>query len=109
MKIIRRTDGVRGGCEGISQVRLALMYDEMDIGVTPEQYAAGWRRYSDVLIAEAAAERPFHRPDAFWSFDKGIVLNCPANPETEKEALIRLGLPLTDEEKAILASEGGGW
>jgi hypothetical protein len=68
------------------------------------EYAKAWRLHREALIAEAAAQRPFHRPDAYWTFEIG---DCTVGLEDEESALVRLGLPLTAEEMAIVSEKAG--
>lgn len=67
------------------------------------QYEEAWRRHREDLLAECA---PFCRPDAYWEVDVGYQPACQANGyESEKSALLRLGLPLTATEKRMLSSQ----
>ncbi len=65
---------------------------------SPEEYEAAWWRYRETLIFELGA---FRRPDAFWWIEVGYVPDCPAHGyESERAALIRLGLMLSPQEAA---------
>jgi len=68
-----------------------------------------WERCRGKLLEKCS---PFTRPDAYWVFDVPIELlggvdpNCPRNGyESERSALVRLRLPLTERERQILAAE----
>lgn len=56
--------------------------------------------------------RPFERPEAFWNFEGppelgGVPPDCPRNGRmSQREALLKFGMELTPEERAILQSEG---
>jgi hypothetical protein len=65
---------------------------------SPEEYEQAWQRHKDSLLAECA---PWRRPDAYWA-EVGYQPRCGS--ETEESVLLRLGLPLTPTERAILAT-----
>jgi hypothetical protein len=88
--------------------KLELMFDFFSPGpaqggfASHAEYLQAWRSYRDRLLAEC---RPFSRPSAYWEIEVGFCPNCPAHGnESEQSALIRLGLPLTAVENAILAA-----
>jgi hypothetical protein len=60
--------------------------------------AAYWAHREELL----KESRLFSRPYAYWSFEADYI---PQANETEKAALLRLGLPLTAQEQSILAKE----
>jgi hypothetical protein len=64
----------------------------------PEEYQQAWQRHRDSLLAQCA---PWHRPDAYWS-EIGYQPRC--GNESEESVLLRLGLPLTPTERAILST-----
>jgi hypothetical protein len=58
----------------------------------------------DVLMGECL---PFQRPMSYWEFEIKISYpNCKINNyESERAALLRLQLPLTPQEQALLRAE----
>lgn len=68
-------------------------------------YEKSYWAYKDILMGRC---RPFQRPSAFWCCEVGGGLgvgpDCVANGnESERSALVRLGLPLTQIELAKLS------
>ena len=87
-------------------------YWELTVGMLPagergfkdqSDRARAWWATRERLLAES---RPFHRPIAFWELEQGYVPDCEKNGyESERAALIRLGLELTPQEQSILTLE----
>jgi hypothetical protein len=76
-----------------------------DPPISPEGYRRAYLASKDRLMRLC---RPFTRPAAYWSVEVGGALSvgpdCPANGnESERSALIRLGLPLTNIELGQLS------
>ena len=71
----------------------------------PVEFEAAWRRYREKLTFSVGL---FRRPDAFWWREGGgQVPDCIAGGnESEQNALLRLGLPLSDVEKRIIQEAG---
>jgi hypothetical protein len=85
--------------------RLSLVSGVCNAFDNVEDYEAAWFAHKDELMA---ACRPFHRPEAFWWIEAKFLPNCAANGyESQRGALLRLGLPLTHAERAILAGSAG--
>ena len=70
---------------------------------TPEEYRAAWWAHRDELLV--AFPYSFFRPEAYWWVEIDMVpTGCAASEyKTEEQALLRLELPLTAQERAILA------
>ena len=76
---------------------------------TPEAFDAAWRLHRAARMAECG---PFERPHAYWieisrqaetlGYFPGVAAS---GYESQRSALIRLGLPLTTIEKNISAME----
>lgn len=76
---------------------------------TLQAYEQAWWLHRAGLMALIARVAPFQRPSGFWEIEVKYFPNCAKNGyETDKKALLRLGLPLTDQEEAILKAEKAG-
>jgi hypothetical protein len=105
MRLKRKMLGSAGGRELSADQLSSLRYD-LGLGTrfafaSPAERRAAWFRHRERLLSQC---RPFERPEAFWDYEAdGFLPECPASGyESPRSAHIRLGLPLTAEEKAIL-------
>jgi len=104
MRLRRKAGGGAVALRGLSRgQRFELVYGVGPLTgevsfASPEEYEQAWLRHRDSLLAECG---PFHRPDAYWN-EVGYQPCCSS--ESEESVLLRLRLPLTPEEKAILAT-----
>ena len=68
----------------------------------PTEYESAWFAHRAELLGQC---KPFERPEAYWIFAQFIPECRKNNYETQRNALLRLGLPLTEYELAILRRE----
>jgi len=68
-----------------------------------EEMEAAWYLHRERLLAESA---PFRRPRAYFVFEVGYRPKTGDGSETHRDVLLRMKLPLTPAEQAILRREG---
>jgi len=83
------------------------------VDITPERFRAIYWQHKDALMRFSSV--PFFRPAAYWFVEVGGALavgpDCPVNGnESQRSALVRLGLALSDQEIAQLSpAEANQW
>lgn len=106
-RLIRRR-GKEAGRRGLTKGQRLLLVAGVTLGeegfTSPGEYEAAWWRYRDELLFALGSWR---RPEAYWWVERCTPPpDCPAGGnESEHDALIRLGLPLSDEERSLLQRE----
>jgi hypothetical protein len=70
---------------------------------SPAECEAVWRAHRNELVFACG---PFKRPDAFWFYE--TEFSPPMSLVSERELILRLGLPLSSREKTLLADEQNG-
>ncbi len=73
---------------------------------SPAEYRAAWWAHRAELLARDP--NPFRRPEGYWDVEIEIITpGFPVSPyRNEREALLCLQLPLTEEEQRLLARAG---
>lgn len=69
---------------------------------TREEARRAWLEHREVLMGDRVYNPPFTRPAGYWAYE---APGEPAYREDNLTALLRMKLPLTAEERALLADE----
>lgn len=91
----RRRRVAKQRLDRLSDRQRNILLDGFDFGpafgagfANEDETRAAWEIHGDALLAECAAERPGHRPVAWWRFERGVE---PPRLSDEPAELQRLG------------------